>query len=128
MRKQTLVIFVLLFALEACSGKPDEAIVEYTNGTVKALVRYQEFRHSGIRNVDVCVADTSSREFPNDKIHCFLRGYDFSQLSVSWISDVLIEISFDCGVVLSYQNIAILDSGPNRVGIHAKLVDSCERK
>jgi hypothetical protein len=132
MPNQSLSIFViclLAIVLESCSGKPEETLTEYQNGAFKVAVRSQEFHHSGIRNIDVCVAETSSHKFPNDKTQCFLHGYDFSNLSVKWISERAVEISFICGNVSLFQNtVTVSPQGGSREGFHAKLNDLCDRR
>jgi len=50
--------------------------------------------------VDVCVANSSDHEFPkNEKAQCFLHGFDFSGLSVKWVSGRDVEVAFDNGRV-----------------------------
>jgi hypothetical protein len=132
MPSQSLTIFVmclLAIVLQSCSGKPEETLAEYANGAFKVAVRSQEFHHSSIHNIDVCVAETSTHKFPSDKAQCFLHGYDFSNLSVKWTSEHAIEISFMCGNVSFFQNTATVSpQGANREGFHAKLNDLCDRK
>ena len=50
--------------LVSCKGTPVESVTEVQNGAFKILVRSQEFHHSGSVNVDICVANTSSHNFP----------------------------------------------------------------
>jgi len=88
-----LLLAFMLFA----RGKPSETTNETRNGPFKVLIRSQEFHHSGTINVDVCVTDSSSLAFPKSKQQCFLHGFDFSGLSVKWLSQRNIEIAFDCG-------------------------------
>jgi hypothetical protein len=117
-----LLLAFMLFA----SGKPNETVTEARNGPFKVLVRSQEFHHSGSINVDVCVADSSSLGFPNSKLQCFLHGYDFSGLSVKWLSQQNIEIAFNCGRVTTFTNSALVyPNGPVPVGFHATLRDGC---
>ena len=100
-----LLLAFMLFA----RGKPDETVTEVKNGPSVVLIRSQEFNHSGSINVDVCVADSSNPAFPkNAKQQCFLHGYDFSGLSVKWLSARNIEIAFDCGRVTSFTNSAVV--------------------
>ena len=117
-----LLLAFMLFA----SGKPDESVSEVENGPFKVLVRSQEFHRSGTRNVDVCVTETLSRKFPVDKQQCFLRGFDFSGLSVKWLSQQDIEVSFQCGRVTTFTNSALVyPHGPVPVEFHATLRDEC---
>ena len=123
-----LTIFVACFlaiVLGSCS-KPDESLTEVKNGPFKILVRSQEFHHSAIRNIDVCVAETSSQEFPERKPQCFLHGFDFSDLSVKWRGEREIEVSFRDGRVTYFSNCpSVSPSGSNPVGFHAVLCDGC---
>ena len=41
-------------------GKPEESVTELDHGQFKILVRSQEFHHSGLRNVDICVAKSQA--------------------------------------------------------------------
>jgi hypothetical protein len=116
-----------MIVLGACMGKPKESLTEVKNGTFKILVRSQEFHHSGTIIIDVCVANAFSREFPRDKGQCLLDGYDFSELSVKWLSERKIEISFGCGRVSYFTNYAsVYPSGPVPEEFHAILRDRCE--
>ena len=64
-------------------GTPIETVTEAKDGPFKVLVRSREFHHSGTINVDVCVINGSDPKFPkNEKMQCFLHGFDFSGLSV----------------------------------------------
>ncbi len=119
---------LLLAFMVFASGKPNERITEIKNGPFKVLVRSQEFHHSGTINVDVCVTDSSNSAFPkNEKQQCFLHGYDFSGLSVKWLSQQDIEIAFEnCGEVTSFRNFAfVYPNGPVPVEFHATLRDRC---
>ena len=101
-------------------------MTEVENGPFKVLIRSQEFHHSAIRNIDICVAQTSARKFPKDKSQCFLHGFDFSGLSVKWESEREIEISFACGRVTHFTNDAfVYPNGPIPVEFHATLNDGC---
>jgi hypothetical protein len=126
---QRLTIFmVFFFSLGVLScGKPtEENVTEVKNGMYKVDVRSQEFHHSGIRNVDVCVADIASSQFPTDKGQCFLHGFDFSGLAVKWVSERNVEISFACGRVSKFSNFAVMSKGrPLPVEFHATLFDEC---
>jgi len=67
--------------------------------------------------------------FPkNKKPQCFLHGYDFSGLSVKWLSPRDIEIAFDGGRVTSFTNFAIVyPKEPVPAEFHATLREgSCE--
>jgi len=117
-----LLLAFMLFA----RGKPDETVTEARNGPFKVLVRSQEFHHSGSINVDICVTDSSSLAFPKSKRQCFLHGYDFSGLSVKWLSQQNIEIAFDCGRVTTFKNSAfVYPNGPVPVEFYAILHDGC---
>ncbi len=118
-----LLLALMLFA----RGEPNETVTETKNGSFKILVRSQEFHHSGTINVDVCVTDSSDPKFPtHEKQQCFLHGYDFSGLSVKWLSQRHIEIAFDCGRVTTFTNSAfVYPGGPVPVEFHASLRDGC---
>jgi hypothetical protein len=118
-----MLLAFMLFA----GGKPNETVTEATNGPFKVLVRTQEFQHSGTINVDVCVTDSSNLAFPkHEKPQCFLHGFDFSGLSVKWLSQQNVEIAFDCGRVTTFTNSALVYSnGPVPVEFHAILRDGC---
>jgi hypothetical protein len=123
-----LVGLLLAFMLFS-RGRPDERVAEAKNGSFKVLVRSQEFHHSGTVNVDVCVTDSSSRSFPkNERLQCFLHGFDFSGLSVRWLSQREVEIAFHCGRVTTFTNSAtVYPTGPVPVEFHAILRDEmCE--
>src|ERR1700676_3310155 len=120
-----LLLAFMLFA----RGKPNETVTEVKNDSFKVLVRSQEFHHSGTVNVDVCVADSSNPAFPkNEKLQCFLHGYDFNGLTVKWLSPQYIEIAFDCGRVTTFTNSALVyPNGPVPVEFRASLRDGmCE--
>ena len=116
-----LLLALMLFG----RGKPTETISETKNGSFKVLVRSQEFHHSGIINVDVCVADSSDHEFPkNEKGQCFLHGFDFSGLSVKWVSGRDVEVAFDSGRVTTFTNSAfVYPNGAVPVEFHTTLRD-----
>jgi hypothetical protein len=121
-----LLLAFMLFA----RGKPNETVTEARNGPFKVLVRSQEFHHSGTINVDVCVTESSNPAFPkSEKLQCFLHGYDFSGLSVKWLSQQNIEIAFDCGRVTTFTNSALVyPNGPVPVEFHATLRDGCAKQ
>ncbi len=117
-----------LGVLESCiRGKADETVTEFENGDFKVLVRSQEFHKSAIRNVDICVANHFSGDFPTSRLQCFLHGSDFSELHVQWKSPREIEVSFKGGRVTNFTNSAIVyarDSAP--VEFHTTLCDGCD--
>jgi hypothetical protein len=121
-----LLLAFMLFA----RGKPNETVTEAKNGPFKVFVRSQEFHHSGTINVDVCVTDNSNPAFPkNQKLQCFLHDYDFSGLSVRWLSQRDIEITFDCGRVTTFTNSALVyPGGPVPVEFYATLRDGCSKQ
>src|ERR1019366_233291 len=92
-------VISLLVVLASCKGKPKENVTEIDRGAFKVLVRSQEFHNSGSLNIDICVANISSRDFPSKEAQCFLKGYDFYNLAVKWTSEHEIEISFAGGRV-----------------------------
>ena len=101
---------------------------EIQNGRFKVMVRTQEFNRSGSENVDVCVANTSSHEFPDVKTsQCFLNGYEFTGLSVEWQAPSVIEISFRSGRVTHFTNTAFAyPGGPVPEEFHTLLCDGCD--
>jgi len=121
-----LCVLLLAFMLFA-RGKPDESVTVVENGAFKALVRSQEFHHSGTVNTDICVAETSSRKFPKaNSPQCFLQGYDFSELTVKWLSPQAIEVFFRCGRVSTFRNSTfVYPGGPVPVEFYATLHDDC---
>jgi hypothetical protein len=123
-----LICFLtLMLSLAGCRRTTQSQVTEVRHGPFKAYVRSQEFNNSGIHFVDVCVASSSGREFPENKIECLLHGYDISGLSVDWKSDREIEISFDCGRIEQFSNYAVVsrkDSLP--VEFHARLSEKCK--
>jgi hypothetical protein len=128
MPKSVISLFLLALALGGCRKPTEEKITEVRNNLYKVDVRAQEFHNSGIQNVDVCVADAESQEFPNDKLQCFLHGFDFSGLSVSWRSERDVDISFTCGRVVSFRNFAVVSKGRTLpVEFHASLREECNR-
>jgi hypothetical protein len=122
----SLLLAFMLFA----RGKPNEIVTETKNGPFKVLVRSQEFHHSGMIDVDVCVTDSSELTFPkHEKQQCFLHGFDFSGLSVKWLAQRDIEIIFDCGRVTTFTNSAfVYPNGPVPVEFHAALRDGCGKQ
>jgi hypothetical protein len=116
----------LMIALASCRPT-EESVSAVENGPFKVLVRSQEFHHSGTRNVNICVAQTSSRKFPTVKRQCFLRGFDFSELVVKWRGSHEIEVSFQCGRVTYFTNDAfVYPKGPVPEEFHATLRENCD--
>ena len=117
----------LLGIMESCiHGRPKESITEVRRGDFKILVRSQEFHHSAIQTVDICVANSLSSVFPKKGAQCFLHGFDFSGLSARWKTDTEIEVSFSGGRVTSFTNSAfVYPHGPVPAEFHAKLCDGC---
>lgn len=120
----------LLGIVESCiRGIPEENITEVRQGDFKILVRSQEFHHSAIQNVDICVANSSSSAFPKKGAQCFLQGFDFSGLSARWKTGTEIEVSFSGGRVTYFTNSALVyPRGPVPVEFHATLCDGCVRR
>ncbi len=120
-----LLLFPFLFVTLSCSKPTEEVLTEVAEGAYKVVVRSQEFNHSGIRSVDVCVGDVSS-QFPTDKAQCFLHGFDFSGLVTRWVSTRDVDISFDCGRATQFSNFALVSKDhPLPVEFHATLNDHC---
>jgi hypothetical protein len=117
---------LLALVLTSCGRPTEQSVTEVKNDAFKVDVRSQEFHDSGIRNVDVCVTDTN-QGFPGDKSQCFLHGFDFSGLSVKWLSDRDVDISFSCGRVEKFSNFAIVSKDhPLPVEFHATLHEACK--
>jgi hypothetical protein len=117
---------LLMFVVTSCGRPTEQSINEVKNDTFKVDIRSQEFHNSGIRNVDICVADAASSDFPGEKGQCFLHGFDFSGLSVKWLSERNVEITFSCGRVVKFSNFAVVSKGqPLPVEFHATLNDEC---
>jgi hypothetical protein len=120
------IVCLLSFVAFSCGKPTEENVVEVKDGKFKVDVRSQEFHHSGIRNVDICVDDVASSQFPADKEQCFLHGFDFSGLAVKWLSERNVEISFSCGRISRFSNFAVLSKGHSLpVEFHATLTDEC---
>ena len=127
MRRGAAISFMLLAAagLASC-GKPEESMTEVENGRFKIVIRSQEFHHSAIRNVDVCVEETSRHKFPRDNAQCFLHGFDFSGLSVKWQSEREIGVSFRSARITHFANYALVSpDGSASVEFHTTLCDGC---
>ncbi len=127
---QRLLTVILCFSvtiLQGCRHVTESSISTIRSGNYQLLMRSQEFNHSGIRNVDVCVAEGADNVFPSDKRQCFLHGFDFSGLSARWTGQRNIELSFDCGRVDQFRNSAfIYGHGPAPEEFYVTLQDSCK--
>jgi hypothetical protein len=114
-----------MMALASCRPT-EQTFSAVENGPFKIVVRSQEFHHSAIRNVDICVAETSGRKFPSGKSQCFLHGFDFSGLSVKWLGQREIEVSFQCGRVTHFANDAfVYPKGPVPEEFHVTMREDC---
>jgi hypothetical protein len=122
MQKLTIcAVSCLVIALAPC-GPTEESVSAVENGPFKILVRSREFHHSGTRIVDICVAQTLSRNFPKAQLQCFFRGFDFDGLAVKWRGSHEIEVSFQCGRVTYFTNNALVyPNGPVPEEFHATL-------
>lgn len=129
-RMQRILIFAVCCAailLQSCKRVSEQSLSEVKDGPFKVVIRTQEISHSGTRNVDVCVANTSSPGFPNKKVQCFLSGYDFDGLAVKWEGSQVIEVSFRSGRVARFTNSAfVYPGGPVPVEFHTLLCDGCD--
>jgi hypothetical protein len=123
----TIPILGFLALVVLSCGKPtEENLTEVKSGVYKVDIRSQEFHHSGIRNVDICVADITSNQFPTGEGQCFVHGFDFSGLAMKWVSERNVEISFACGRVSRFSNFAVMSKGrPLPIEFHATLNDEC---
>jgi hypothetical protein len=118
------VVISQLVVFASCKGRPKENVTETDRGAFKVLVRSQEFHNSGSLNIDICMANISSPDFPSNGAQCFLKGYDFSGLAVKWTSEREVEISFAGGRVSHFTNYAfVYPNGPIPVEFHAILRD-----
>jgi hypothetical protein len=116
----------LCLLLQACKGKPEEMQTAVRNGAYKIVVRTQEFHHSGTVNTEACIAPADDTKFPGNESQCFLRGYDFSDLSTSWKSPTEITINFRCGRITHFTNDPIVDhGGAMPQGFYVYLNDLC---
>jgi hypothetical protein len=124
------VLCCMVIFLQSCRTITQRSISEIGNGPFKVMVRTQEFNHSGTDIVDICVANSSSHEFPDkpDKTsQYFLNGYDFEALSVKWKGPDLIEVSFHSGRVTHFKNTAFAyPGGPVPHEFLTRLCDGCE--
>jgi hypothetical protein len=128
MQMTTFILLALSLATLSCAKPTEESVTDVNNGSYKIVVRSQEFHHSAIRNVDICVTNVTSNEFPAANEQCFLHGFDFSGLAARWTSDRNVEISFACGRISRFSNFAVLSQGHAQpVEFHATLNDGCNR-
>jgi hypothetical protein len=113
--------------LQACGNVTHNSVSEVRNGDYKVMIRSYEYNHSGTYNVDICAAKaTAGPQLPKAKLQCFLEGSDFDNLSVSWKSKRLIEVSFHCGSVSQFGNFAfVYPKGPVPDDFYIMLRDSC---
>lgn len=117
---------VLLF-LSGCRKVTKQEVSEIKNGQFKVMVRSREFNHSGVENVDICVANAASERFPDATLQCFLNGYDFTDLSVKWQAPQVVKVAFRSGRVTRFTNSAfVYPGGPVPVEFHTLLCDGCE--
>lgn len=119
-----IALFALTILLQGC-GRTDQSISETRNGAFKIEVRSREVHGSGIRNIEACVADASSRGFSTGNARCFLQGYDFSGLSITWQSPQEIEVAYNCGTVSFFRNFAIVPNGLHPAEFHVLLHENC---
>lgn len=118
----------MVIFLQSCRKITHQTVSGIENGPFKIIVRTQEFNNSGSQIVDICVANTASQEFPDKRVQCFLKGYDFDGLSVKWRTAAVIEVYFRSGRVTHFTNSALAyppgDSIPE--AFHILLCDGCE--
>ena len=110
-----------------CRRVTGSKLTEVRSGPFVVKALSEEFNHSGLRNIDVCVADSSEHKFPTSELQCVLNGSDISGLSIEWKTGREIEISIDCGDVAKFSNYAVVprkDSLPAE--FHVLLVDKCK--
>lgn len=123
-----LIILICCSAilLQSCSRITHQSIQEIKHGPFKVVVRTQELNSSGSYNVDICVANDLSQEFPAKKYQCFLNGYEFDGLTVKWRSSNVIEVYFKSGRVSHFTNSAfVYPHGPVPEEFHILLCDGC---
>jgi hypothetical protein len=122
----TCVLGCMLIFIQSCRKVTDLSLSEIENGPFKVIVRTQEFNNSGSRIVDVCVTNTLNHQFPGNGVQCFLKGYDFDDLSVKWQGPTVIEVSFRAGRVTHFTNSALVyPDGSIPEGFHILLCDGC---
>ena len=119
-----LALVVLMVALEGCRTTTQDKVTEIDQHGFKILVRSREFNNSGAINIDICVTESSAREFPKNSLGCIMHGYDISGLTVKWDSDREISIALDCGRITAFNNFAVV-APPNALPLqfHATLQD-----
>jgi len=108
----------------SCSNSEEHTteVPEVTRGAFKLMLRSQEYQHSGIRNVDVCVAEADAQKFPSGKTQCFFHGFDFSGLSVGWRTGREIDVCFSSGRVTYFTNYpSVTPTGSTPVEFHASI-------
>jgi hypothetical protein len=116
----------MVIFLQSCRTVTHQNVSEIDNGTFKVIVRIQEFNNSGSELVDVCVTNSTSHDFPDKAFQCFLKGYDFTDLSVKWQGPSAIEIFFRSGRVTHFTNSALAyPSGSTPEKFHVLLCDGC---
>ena len=126
-RLRLCAVCSLVIALSGCKGKPEETFTEVKNGAFKVVIRSQEFHHSSIRNIDICVENSSNSGFANKRDQCFLHGFDFDGLTVKWQGPQVIEVAFRSGRVSYFTNSAVAyPGGPVPVEFQILLCDGRE--
>jgi hypothetical protein len=104
----------------------EQSVSEVANGNFKVMVRSREFNNSGSKNIDICVVNSSTHIFPDEKLQCFFNGYDFDGLVVRWQSSQVIVVSFQSGRVTRFSNSAtVYSEGNNPEAFHILLCDGC---
>jgi hypothetical protein len=123
-------VVVTVLCLASCSEPKTVTVNNVEHGSYKVVVRDLEFLHSGIHNTDVCVTDLNDGDFPTTKgFQCFLKGYDFVGLTVSWRAPHVIDVRFKCGNVSSFSNFAIISKRkhmPENFHVFLQDQDSCK--
>ena len=105
----------------SCSS-PEEHTTEVISGAFKLMLRSQEYHHSGIRNVDIRVAEASAQKFPSGELQCFFHGFDFSGLSVGWRTGREIDVCFLTGRVRYFTNYSsVIPTGYTPVEFHVSI-------
>jgi len=116
----------MVFLLQGCRKVTEQSVSEVKNGNFKVMIRSQEFNNSGSKNIDICVANTSTHAFPDKKLQCFFNGYDFDGLAVRWQGSQVIEVSFRSGRVTRFSNSATgYSDGGSPEAFHILLCDGC---
>jgi len=126
MRLICVVVCSTVFLLQGCRKITEQSVSEVKNGNFKVMIRSQEFNNSGSKNIDICVANTSTYAFPDKRVQCFFNGYDFDGLAVRWQGSQVIEVSFRSGRVTRFTNSAfVYPGGPVPEEFHILLCDGC---